>query len=158
MIRRLAGNTAGRRGAGVAREIAGILAHAFDSPEQRWSAAGVAGTLSVPGTVALLAPCACAVLRVAADEAEILTIAVLPAARRQGRATRLVRACLAEAAAAGAARIHLEVAGSNVAARALYLSAGFAETGRRPGYYRGPRGREDAMLMSREIEGRAEDL
>ena len=96
-------------------------------------------------------PGACAILRTAADEAEILTIAVLPAARRQGRAARLVRACLGEASAAGAARLHLEVAGSNAAARALYLSAGFVETGRRPGYYRGASGREDAVLMRREL-------
>jgi ribosomal-protein-alanine N-acetyltransferase len=145
VIRRLAGGAA----AGDSEEIARILGASFDAPEQRWSATSVAGTLSVPGTLALLAPDGCAILRVAADEAEILTIAVLPAARGQGRAAGLVRASIAEAAAAGARRIHLEVAGSNAAARALYFSAGFAETGRRPGYYRGPGGREDAILMAR---------
>ena len=149
MIRRLAGDDA----AACSGEIARILDGSFDSPEQRWSAASVGGTLAVPGTVALLAPGACAILRVAADEADILTVAVLPSMRGQGRAAALVRACTAEAAAAGAARIHLEVSASNAAARALYRSAGFAETGRRPGYYRGPAGREDAILMDRETGG-----
>lgn len=147
VIRRLAGNAA----AACSDEIARILADSFDSPEQRWSAGSVAGTLAVPGTVALLAAEACAILRTAADEAEILTVAVLPEVRGRGRAAGLVRACLAEAAAAGALRIQLEVAGSNAAARALYLSAGFTETGRRHGYYRGPGGREDAIVMTREI-------
>jgi [ribosomal protein S18]-alanine N-acetyltransferase len=151
VIRRLAGDAA----AACSDVIARILDASFDSPEQRWSSASVAGTLAMPGTIALLAPGACAILRVAADEAEILTIAVLPAERRQGRAAALVRACIAEAAGSGAARIHLEVAASNAAARALYRSAGFAETGGRAGYYRGPQGREDAVLMGREIEARA---
>jgi [ribosomal protein S18]-alanine N-acetyltransferase len=149
VIRRLAGDAA----AACSDEIARILYAAFDAPGQRWSAGSVAATLAMPGTVALLARDACAILRVAADEAEILTIAVLPLARGQGRAAGLVHACIAEAAAAGAMRMHLDVAGSNAAARALYLSAGFAETGRRPGYYRGPAGREDAILMAREIAG-----
>ncbi len=148
MIRRVAGDAA----AACSDEIARVLEASFDTPEQRWSASSVAGALAVPGTGALVAPGACAILRVAADEAEILTIAVLPAARRQGHGARLVRACVAEAAASGAVRIHLEVAASNAAGRALYRAAGFAETGRRPGYYRGPQGREDAVLMGREIE------
>jgi ribosomal-protein-alanine N-acetyltransferase len=147
VIRRLAGDAA----AGCSDEIARILGASFDAPGQRWSASSVAGTLSVPGTVALLAPDACAILRAAAGEAEILTLAVLPAARGEGRATGLVRACIAEAAAAGALRIHLDVAAPNAAARALYLSAGFVETGRRPGYYHSPGGREDAILMARAI-------
>jgi [ribosomal protein S18]-alanine N-acetyltransferase len=147
VIERLAGDAAVARSA----EIARILSGAYASPDQRWSAASVAGTLGAPGTVALLAADACAILRATGDEAEILTLAVLPPARRRGVAARLVRACLAEAAGDGAVRVHLEVAGSNPAARALYLAAGFVETGRRPGYYRGPQGREDAVLMAREI-------
>ena len=96
---------------------------------------------------------------VVADEAEILTLAVLPAARRQGLGSRLVAACLAEAGAAGAARLHLEVGAGNAAARALYVRAGFVEAGRRAGYYRGATGgaiggatgREDAVIMARDV-------
>jgi ribosomal-protein-alanine N-acetyltransferase len=146
VIERLAEGDVARRSAEVAR----ILAGSFISPHQRWSAVSVAETLGVPGTVAFLAADACAILRVTGDEAELLTIAVLPAARRKGVAAALLRACLAEAAAAGAAHVYLEVAGSNAAARALYSSAGFGEAGRRPGYYQGPKGREDAVLMACE--------
>ncbi len=63
---------------------------------------------------------------------------------------RLLAACLDEAAGRGAARMHLEVGARNAPAIALYEAAGFVTTGRRPGYYAGPRGREDALVMSRD--------
>ena len=44
--------------------------------------------------------------------------------------------------------VDLEVRSSNVAARALYESLGFSETGLRPKYYATPDGREDAILMT----------
>ncbi len=152
MIERLVGQTA-REGSGA---IAGVLVGSFDAPSQRWDAHSVAATLSLAGTVAFLVrdaaePLACAVLRIVADEAEILTLAVLPSARGQGVGARLAAACLDEAAAANALRLHLEVGASNAAARRLYARAGFAETGRRPGYYQGAPGREDAVLMACEI-------
>jgi ribosomal-protein-alanine N-acetyltransferase len=74
--------------------------------------------------------------RVAADEAEVLTLAVDPAHRRRGIARRLLIAhieCLAEA---GAARLFLEVGTENVAARQLYAGFGFAQVGERKDYYR----------------------
>lgn len=149
MIERLRGDPARARSA----EIARILALAFDDPGQRWSAASVASTLATPGAVALLAPGGCAVLRVAADEAELLTIGVAPDARRGGLGRALITACLDAAAAAGAERLHLEVAAGNGPALALYAALGFAETGRRRAYYAGPQGREDAVLMARTAEG-----
>lgn len=81
----------------------------------------------------------------AACEAEILTLAVRPTARRAGLAARLIT----EAQAAMAAtRIFLEVAADNEAARALYRKHGFVETGRRKAYYKSNDGpRRDAVLM-----------
>ena len=78
-------------------------------------------------------------------EAEILTLAVRPTARRGGLAGRLiVHAQLALAAN----RIFLEVAADNYAARALYEKFGFDETGRRKAYYKRADGtRQDAVLM-----------
>ena len=152
MIRRLAGKAAVAGSGAIAR----TLAEAFEAPGQRWSAQSVAETLRAPGTLALLAPAGCAILRVTLDEAEILTLAVLPNARRQGLGGRLVAACLDGAAGAGARRVHLEVAVSNAAGRALYRAAGFVEAGRRPGYYHGPihgpNAREDALLMARDLD------
>ncbi|MNE73850.1 ribosomal-protein-alanine N-acetyltransferase [compost metagenome] len=84
-----------------------------------------------------------------ADEAEILTLAVRPSARRSGLGARLVEAAVVRAAALGAERMFLEVAGDNAAARALYARAGFHEAGRRRGYYaRADGSREDALVLS----------
>jgi ribosomal-protein-alanine N-acetyltransferase len=74
-------------------------------------------------------------VRVAADEAEILTLATLPAAQRKGLAHALVRKAAAEAFGRGARVIFLEVSVANVPARALYAALGFEEAGLRQGYY-----------------------
>jgi ribosomal-protein-alanine N-acetyltransferase len=73
--------------------------------------------------------------RVAADEADVLTLAVLPMARRQGIASALLYAALAEMKARGGGSAFLEVATVNSAARALYARSGFVEVGRRRRYY-----------------------
>ncbi len=85
-------------------------------------------------------------LRVAADEAEILTIGV--AARRQGLGTALMAAALAAARAQGAAAMFLEVAADNAAARGLYGNLGFAAAGQRRGYYANG---ADALLLRRDL-------
>lgn len=81
----------------------------------------------------------------AADEAEILTVAVLPEMRRRGFARLLMERMMQDAAAGGAAVMFLDVRQSNEGAQALYRSIGFAETGVRRNYYTKPR--EDAVLM-----------
>lgn len=78
------------------------------------------------------------IARVAADEAEILTIATRPELRRRGIARALLHAASQEARRRGAANLFLEVDASNAAAIALYKGTGFALTGRRKAYYRTP--------------------
>lgn len=90
---------------------------------------------------------ACAVLQLAGGEAELLTMAVLPAARRMSLGRQLLRELVQRAAANLAAAIWLEVRESNAAAISLYRKAGFAEIGWRRGYYLTPEGREDAIMM-----------
>lgn len=90
-----------------------------------------------------------ALSRLAADEAEILTIAVDPAARRAGVGRDLLRGHLAEVATSGAGRIFLEVDERNAAALALYARFGFATVGRREGYYKKPDGAAAAALVMR---------
>lgn len=125
--------------------LADIHAAAFP-PTEAWDAAAIAALLATPGTAALLLGGeGMVLLRVAADEAEILTLAVRPEARRRGAGRALVSAAMAAATAAGAARMLLEVAEDNAAARALYAAAGFAPAGRRPRYY--PDGR-DALVLA----------
>jgi [ribosomal protein S18]-alanine N-acetyltransferase len=73
-------------------------------------------------------------LRGSADS-DIQTIALDAAHRGSGRGRALLRALLAEAAARGAHEVFLEVRADNPVAQRLYLSEGFAEIGRRAGYY-----------------------
>ena len=80
-----------------------------------------------------------------ADELHIMTIAVRPECRRRGLARRLVGAAFSEHPDANL--VYLEVRPGNAAARALYESLGFFETGVRPRYY----GDEDALLMTLDL-------
>jgi ribosomal-protein-alanine N-acetyltransferase len=94
----------------------------------------------------ILAACA---YRVLADEAEVLDLCVGPTARRRGLARLLLRLAMARAARAGARSMRLEVRASNTAARRLYGSVGFRETGRRQAYYHAPV--EDALLLGTSL-------
>jgi ribosomal-protein-alanine N-acetyltransferase len=114
--------------------LASVHAAAF-APERPWSAAEFAGLLASPGALLLGDGRAILLARVTLDEAEVLTLATDPAHRRQGLARDLVLRFHDEAARRGAARAVLEVAESNVAARALYEGAGYKAVGRRPAYY-----------------------
>jgi ribosomal-protein-alanine N-acetyltransferase len=87
--------------------------------------------------------------RIAADEVEILNVAVLPDRRRLGVASQLIERALDHAKAYGAARAYLEVRASNSAATTLYGKCGFATAGRRAHYYSSPI--EDALLLSKTL-------
>ena len=124
--------------------------------ERTWDAAAFAALLSRPGTGGFLAeegetPLAFVLFRVAADEAEILSIATDPAVRRRGLARMLLAAAADAAAGAGARRLFLEVSAENPAAVALYRGFGFAAVGRRPGYYAAPGGNADALVMALDL-------
>ncbi|MEX2519862.1 MAG: GNAT family N-acetyltransferase, partial [Paracoccaceae bacterium] len=90
-----------------------------------------------------------ALVSLAADEADLLTLAVAPERWGRGVGAALLEAALREAAEGGAATMHLEVAADNLAAISLYRAAGFVETGRRPRYYARGAARIDAMLFAR---------
>ena len=81
-----------------------------------------------------------------AEQAEMVDLRVLASERRQGLGRQLLWASLTALGDVGA--VDLEVRSSNVAARALYESLGFSETGLRSKYYATPDGREDAILMT----------
>lgn len=136
---------------GDSETLARIHAAAF---EDAWSAAAIAQLSAQPGVFALLAPpdAGFILVRVTADEAEILTLATHPASRRRGIGRQLTGAGAALAAQRGAARIFLEVNVGNFAAQALYAGLGFAEVGRRPGYYRRNDGvKEDALVLRADL-------
>lgn len=85
------------------------------------------------------------VVSLAADEAELESIALLPEFRRQGIASGLCRASMAWAHEECAQAMWLEVRASNLAAQALYRRLGFDARGTRPHYYSNPA--EDAVVM-----------
>ena len=82
-----------------------------------------------------------------APEAEILSIAVAPAARGKGLGRLLLTHHLQRLAGFGVTSSHLEVEAGNVAAVKLYRSLGYGEVGRRKGYYAGSGGSGDALVM-----------
>lgn len=107
--------------------------------------------ISDPAATALVArepgrPVGFAIMRFADERAHLVLLAVDPARRRLGIATRMLHWLVESAAVAGIASIHVELRAGNSAAHALYASAGFAETFRVPGYYRGT---EAAVRMIR---------
>lgn len=107
-------------------------------PHERWGEDAIRLQMELQGAFALIAEAGGFVLaRVAADEAEILSLAVAPTARRQGLGAALLAAAMAEARARGATAMFLEVAATNRPALALYARAGFREVGTRSNYYPG---------------------
>lgn len=128
----------------AAPALAALHALAFP-PGQAWGADAIALMLDMPGVFGLWRPAEGFVLaRVAADEAEILTLGVVPAARRRGLGAALLRGAMAEARARGAGALYLEVAAGNLAALALYAGLGCVEAGRRPRYYEDG---QDALVL-----------
>ena len=115
--------------------MAAIHAASFP-PREAWGEDAFALQLLMPGVVGLIHPRGGLLLaRVTMDEAEVLTLAVAPEARRHGIARALLRAAMATAKQQDASVMFLEVAVGNAPAQALYRQAGFVEAGRRPRYY-----------------------
>jgi [ribosomal protein S18]-alanine N-acetyltransferase len=95
-----------------------------------------------------------AVMMCVLDEAHLLNISVARNVQRCGVGWRMLRHLAREAMGYGALRMFLEVRPSNAAARAMYDTAGFQAIGRRPRYYPALDGREDAIVMSVELDER----
>jgi len=129
--------------------LAALHAACFSVP---WSAVEMDQLLAMPGAFAGVAdlpdgPGGFHITRVAADEAEIISIGVRPAARRTGVGAALLADAMERATEGGARMLFVEVAENNPAAIALYRQAGFAAVGRRPDYYAGPDGGGDALVL-----------
>ncbi len=122
-----------------------------------WSAEEVAALISSPSALAAAAldPAngrlrGFVLARVAADEAEILTIAVDPTARGKGVGRALLAENLRQAARAGARAMFLEVDQDNAQALALYARLGFVRVGERTGYYRRKDGQRATAVVMRK--------
>ena len=121
--------------------------------ERAWTRQDLAELVASPGVAGLLLQvdghdAGLAVCRVAADEAELLTIAVRPAHRRQGLARHLLVAVIDHVRSAGARTLFLEVGVDNPVARSLYEAQGFCAVGERRAYYqRGHEPPADGIVM-----------
>jgi ribosomal-protein-alanine N-acetyltransferase len=140
-------------------EIGALAALGAASLARGWSPAALAAELARPDARVLAlrarpgaAPEGFLLARLGLDELHVLLMAVAPERRRRGGGGALLEAALAAARAEGVAVVHLEVRAGNAAALAFYARHGFLAVGRRPRYYEG---REDAVLMSRRLEGGA---
>lgn len=137
-------------GAGDAAAVAAIHAKSFARP---WSALEFERLLAdriVYADGLFLgggrAPAGFVLSRLAADEAEIITFALMPKARGRGRGASLLRHHLDLLARLGARSVHLEVEADNAPALAVYRRLAFRQVGRREGYYLLPDGRRAAAL------------
>jgi ribosomal-protein-alanine N-acetyltransferase len=91
------------------------------------------------------------VMSVAAGECLILNICVHPGWQRRGLGRQMVEFLLEVARSRKTVMALLEVRMSNTAAHRLYRSLGFNEVGMRHKYYPGRNGREDAIILAREL-------
>ncbi len=125
------------------------LLHGRAFAARGWGADAIGLQFTLPGAFGWIAPAGGMILaRVAADEAEVLTLAVDPTAQRRGIGRALLEQALDTARQLGASAIFLEVAAGNAPARALYAAAGFVMVGRRRGYYRDG---GDALVLRRPL-------
>lgn len=92
-----------------------------------------------------------AVMSLAVQESHILNICVDPKLQGQGIGRRLLRELLSIAKSREADTAFLEVRPSNLQALSLYFSEGFNEIGNRRDYYPARFGREDAVILAKEL-------
>lgn len=143
-----------------------------------WSAEQVASALAMPGVRAAFAyadddaddntgpvtgsvtgpvtgPIGFALVRLVADEAELLLIAVRPEQRGKGTGRQLLDYAIEKCFTSGARDMFLEVRAKNIPAINLYKSRKFEVVGKRPGYYRSDKGElHDALTMHLSLSTR----
>ena len=146
-------------------EIAELHAQLFDPP---WDEAGVRGLLDNPGSSALIAkvrntaevseapqpPISAGFIigQIAADQAEIISVGVLPEYQKHGLGRMLVEGLVRALQRAEVKRVFLDVAADNTAALSLYYKLRFEQVSSRAGYYkRRDNTSVDALVLSRAI-------
>ncbi|MHA7818017.1 MAG: GNAT family N-acetyltransferase [Erythrobacter sp.] len=144
-----------------------VMEQAFDPAYgEAWNRRQVADALAMPSTHALVLDtrgerigegpdsgraAGFVLTRHAADEEELLLIAVLPECRGQGFAQEMIERLFEQARGRGVTRIFLEMRRGNPA-EFLYRKSGFEPIGQRPNYYRlADGGRIDAITFGRSI-------
>ena len=135
-----------------AARLAALHDAAFAPRRSGWTADDIAAYAAKGGLLVDANDRGFALISMAADEAELLTIAV--ETPRQGLGAALLTSAIAAARANAAKTVFLEVNEFNASARALYARAGFSEIGRRKDYYADAAdttAASDALIMSLRV-------
>lgn len=94
----------------------------------------------------------CLLVREIMGEAEVLTLATMPHARRKGLGSHLLEEAIQKAKAGGVRSFFLEVAETNGPALALYAKFEFRKVGKRPSYYASKHGPAvSALILRRDL-------
>ncbi len=137
--------------------IAALLAELHSSCfEIEWNETTFLELLQIPGTIAQILekdgrPCAFSLYRIAVDEAEILTLGVLPELRGQSIGHALLQEGEHYLQENGVLKLFLEVSKTNLAAIQLYGKSGYAQIGIRKNYYLVKGERIDALIMQKGL-------
>jgi len=132
-------------------KLAALHAKCFEMPRP-WTAGEFASLLNTKGVFLQSIPAGFALGREIAGETELLTLAVDPTHQRHGNGKLLLTQFETEAHKRGATVVFLEVAANNTAARGLYGSTGYRESGCRANYYTPPAGPKiDAILLRKHL-------
>lgn len=140
-----------------ADDLAALHAHAF---RHGWPSTEMEALISDPTVTTIVAregrtpfsrrPVGFVMVRAAADEAEILTVAVSPARRGRGVGRLMMDEAIRRLYFMRVASLFLEVDENNGSALALYRRLGFREVGRRANYYAG--GTANALVMRADLK------
>lgn len=140
--------TSGTGGGPDTAPLARIHAQSFSAHPRPWSQAEIDSILQSTGCFLLTRGAGFLIGRAIAGEAELLTLAVAPEARRAGTGAALLDEFHHSARQRGAERAFLEVASDNPAAQALYAKAGWVKAGQRRNYYAAG---IDAIILERVL-------
>ena len=133
-------------------ELAEMEAICFPTTPSIWSEKDYAAHLANGAGLTVSDETGFVVGRIAADEAEIITLGVLPDYRKRGHGTDLLAQFETHARTKGAEAIFLEVAANNRAALALYKARAFSRVGRRRKYYENAEGISvDAFILKKTL-------
>lgn len=132
------------------------LLHRACFPDDPWDAGAIEQIMHIPGFFgqvgwAKAAPAGFALALALGEEAEIVSLGVLPEHRRRGIGSALLDAICGEARSRGAARVVLEMASDNEAASELYARRGFRVVGLRRNYYRRTERLVDALILQVQL-------
>ena len=134
------------------------LHRAEPTGQRAWSEAEFSAMLSASNALSVTCDAGFAVGQVIVNEAELFLIMTKPEHRKQGIGHRILETFEQRALQNNIRRIILEVAYSNVAARALYTSNGYQQIAVRKNYYTFPNGRRvDAIVMEKHLKKTAEN-